>query len=46
LGLALTRLKWPHEAIGELRRAAELEPDRARYLYVYAVALNSSGRGA
>ena len=24
----------------------ELEPDRARYLYVYAVALNSAGRGA
>jgi Flp pilus assembly protein TadD len=27
-----------------LRRAAELEPDRARYAYVYAVALNSAGR--
>jgi tetratricopeptide (TPR) repeat protein len=44
LGLALTRLKRPDEALGELRRATELEPDRARYVYVYAVALHSSGR--
>ena len=28
-----------------MRRAAELEPDRARYAYVYAVALHSAGRG-
>jgi Flp pilus assembly protein TadD len=28
-----------------LRRAAELEPDRARYAYVYAVALHSAGHG-
>jgi Tfp pilus assembly protein PilF len=27
----------------ELRRATELEPDRARYLYVYAIALHSAG---
>ena len=33
----------PDEALAELRRAAELEPDRARYAYVYAVALNSAG---
>jgi Flp pilus assembly protein TadD len=39
LGLTLTRLKQPDEALAELRRAAELEPDRARYLYVYTVAL-------
>ena len=44
LGLALTRLKRPDEALGELRRAAELAPDRARYAYVYAVGLHSSGR--
>jgi hypothetical protein len=31
--------------IRELRRAAELEPDRARYAYVYAVALHSAGCG-
>jgi predicted CXXCH cytochrome family protein len=46
LGLTLTRLKRPDEALGELRRASELEPDRARYVYVYAVALHSAGRGA
>ena len=46
LGLALSRLKRADEAIVELGRATELEPERARYLYVYAVALHSSGRGA
>jgi predicted CXXCH cytochrome family protein len=45
LGLALTRLKRTDAAIAELRRAAELEPDRARYAYVHAVALHSAGRG-
>ncbi len=45
LGLTLTRLKRPNEAIGELRRATELEPDRQRYAYVYAVALHSIGHG-
>ena len=44
LGLALVRLKKPDEAVKELGRAAELEPDRARYLYVYAVGLDSIGR--
>jgi Flp pilus assembly protein TadD len=44
LGLTLTRLKQPDQALSELRRASELEPDRARYLYVYAVALHSAGR--
>ena len=43
LGLVLTRLKRPDDALGELQRAAELEPERARYAYVYAVALNSAG---
>src|SRR5207245_1586814 len=46
LGLALTRLKRSDEAISELRIAAELAPARARYAYVYAVALHSAGRGA
>jgi Flp pilus assembly protein TadD len=46
LGLTLTRLKRPDDALGELRRAAELEPDRARYAYVYAVGLHSAGRVA
>jgi predicted CXXCH cytochrome family protein len=45
LGLTLTRLKQPGQALGELQRAAELEPERARYAYVYAVALHSAGRG-
>jgi Tfp pilus assembly protein PilF len=44
LGLTLTRLKRPAEALDELRRAAEVEPGRARYAYVYAVALHSAGR--
>jgi predicted CXXCH cytochrome family protein len=46
LGLTLVRLKRQDEALAELARAAELEPDRARYPYVYAVALDSSGRRA
>ena len=46
LGLTLTRLKQADAALAEFRQASELEPDRARYLYVYAVALNSAGRGA
>ena len=43
--MTLTRLKRLDEALGEFRRAAELEPDQARYAYVYAVALHSAGRG-
>src|SRR5262249_35987657 len=46
LGLVLTRLKRPDDALAELQRAAELEPERARYAYVYAVALHSAGRGS
>ena len=38
------RLKRLDEALSELRRSAELQPDRARYAYVLAVALHSSGR--
>jgi predicted CXXCH cytochrome family protein len=45
LGLTLVRLRKPDAALFEFRRAAELEPDGARYAYVYAVALNSSGQG-
>jgi predicted CXXCH cytochrome family protein len=45
LGLTLIRLKRPEHALGELQRAAELDPERARYAYVYAVALHSAGRG-
>src|SRR5262249_50864797 len=45
LGLVLTRQKQSDAALAEFARAAELEPDRARYAYVYAVALHSAGRG-
>ena len=44
LGLTLTRQKRPDDALAEFRTATELEPDRSRYAYVYAVALHSSGR--
>lgn len=44
LGLALVRSKRTTEAIVELRKAAELPPDRVRYDYVYAVALDSVGQ--
>src|SRR5262249_16290960 len=44
LGLNLTRQKLPDDALGEFRKATELEPERSRYAYVYAVALHSSGR--
>jgi predicted CXXCH cytochrome family protein len=43
LGLTLTRQKRPDDALNEFRTASELEPDRSRYAYVYAVALHSSG---
>jgi predicted CXXCH cytochrome family protein len=46
LGLALVRLKRPEEALTELRSAADLATDRARYAYVYAVALHSLGRSS
>ena len=42
LGLALVRLQRNDEALIELRRAAEIEPERTRYAYVYAVALHSA----
>ncbi len=44
LGLTLTRLKRSEDALNELGRAAELEPDQQRYTYVYAVALHSGGQ--
>ena len=46
LGLALVRLKQQEAALKEFRLAAELEPDRSRYAYVYAVGLESLGRRA
>ena len=46
LGLALTKLKRPDEALAEFRTATELEPGNQQYAYVYAVALHSGGRPA
>jgi len=43
LGLALVRLQ-SDAALEQLRRAAQLDPERARYAYVYAVALHAAGR--
>ena len=44
LGLALVRMKRADEAVGELERAALLEPQNARFGYVLAVALHSAGQ--
>ena len=42
-GLSLFRQQRSKEAVDELRLAAELDPSNTRYVYVYAVALNSTG---
>jgi Tfp pilus assembly protein PilF len=42
----LVRQKQFDAAVAALRQATELEPDRARYAYVYAVALHSANRSA
>ena len=42
-GLLLVRAERRDEALTELRLAAELMPGSARFVYVYAVALNSLG---
>jgi predicted CXXCH cytochrome family protein len=44
LGLSLVRQQRTDEGIEELRLASTSEPDNARYIYVYAVALNSTGK--
>jgi tetratricopeptide (TPR) repeat protein len=46
LGLALVRLGRQEAALAEFGRAAQLEPEDARYAYVHAVALHSAGRVA
>ena len=43
LGLLLVREKKLNEALPWLKRAAALEPANGRFVYVYAVALHSSG---
>jgi tetratricopeptide (TPR) repeat protein len=44
LGLARVRERRLDEALPLFRRAAEAEPRNARFIYVYAVALDSAGR--
>jgi tetratricopeptide (TPR) repeat protein len=44
LGLALIRLRQTEQALASLRRAVELDPATARYTYVFAVALHSTGQ--
>jgi Tfp pilus assembly protein PilF len=44
LGLVLVRRKQTDSALVQLERAAALEPDNPRYVYVHAVTLHSSGR--
>jgi Flp pilus assembly protein TadD len=44
LGLARIRLQQPELAMGSFRRAVELDPGTARYSYVFAVALHSTGQ--
>jgi Putative Zn-dependent protease, contains TPR repeats len=46
LGLLLVRQRNLGEALPLLRDAAALDPNNARYAYVYAVALNSTGSTA
>ena len=44
LGLVLTRLNRSDTALREFARAAGLEPGNARFAYVHAIALHSSGK--
>src|SRR5262245_35719095 len=46
LGLLLVRQKRSTEALAELAKAAERDPERARFAYVYAVALDGFGQPA
>ena len=43
-GWHLVRMKRIDAALGELERATVLEPGNARFAYVYAVALHSTGK--
>jgi Putative Zn-dependent protease, contains TPR repeats len=46
LGLNLVRQRRATDAVAELARAAQLDPATPRYAYVYAIALNGTGRPA
>ena len=43
LGLLLVRKGAGPESLAELERATDLAPDSARYVFVFAIALNSAG---
>jgi len=43
LGLSLVRQKRIDEAVESLERAVRFSPNNARYVFVYAIALNSGG---
>jgi len=43
LGLSLVRQKRSREAVDALEQAAGFSPDNARYIYVYAIALDTVG---
>lgn len=43
LGLNLVRQRRGGDAAPELARAAAIDPANARFAYVYAIALNSTG---
>lgn len=44
LGLSLVRQKKHQEALAELQKAYEQDPNQARYAFVYGVALQSAGQ--
>ena len=46
LGLLFVRQHRYAEALVQFRRASELAPENARYAYVYAIAMNSTGAHA
>lgn len=46
LGLSLVRSQEMNRGLEELKKSVELEPTNARFAYVYAVGLNSSGQAA
>jgi tetratricopeptide (TPR) repeat protein len=46
LGLSLVRMQRMPAALRALQRAAELAPEVPRYAFVYAVALDSAGKGS
>ncbi len=44
LGLSLVRQRRTDEGIAALAKAAQLDPEGARYAYTYAIALHSTGK--